>query len=81
MKDMSVTAKKSKDSEDYTYMHKPDKGVLFANDRKRNPTQPDFTGNYTTQDGKKRNIAAWLNTTKNREYLSLSFSDPYNADD
>ena len=77
---MSVTAKKSNDSNDYTYMHKPDKGVLFTNDFKEKPTQPDFIGNYTMPDGKNRNIAAWLNKTKNREYLSLSFSDPYNAE-
>ena len=59
------------------YKHKPDRGALFLNQNKTNENQPDYTGSYTTPDGQTRRIAAWINETKNRTYLSITFSDEY----
>lgn len=58
------------------YEQKPDFGVLFKNDRKEKDNQPDYTGDYTTPDGQKRRIAAWVKEGKNGKYMSLRFSDP-----
>ena len=60
-----------------SYQHKPDNGVLFVNDSKTKPNQADYTGNYSTADGTKRRVAAWINKSKNGEYLSLRFQDEY----
>ncbi len=53
-----------------------DTGALFKND-KRSEKAPDYTGEYTTQDGqKKRRIAAWIRESKSgKTYMSLKFSD------
>lgn len=61
------------------YTHKPDSGSLFVNTNKSKETQPDYTGSYTTEDGKRRCIAAWYAKTKNTEYLSVRFQDEYEA--
>ena len=58
------------------YEQRPDSGVLFKNDKKGNEKAPDYTGDYTTQDGNKRRIAAWIKESKiGGKYMSLSFSD------
>lgn len=61
------------------YKHKPDRGVLFLNSSKTSEAQPDYTGTYTTPDGDQRRMAAWINETKNRTYLSIVFSDGYDS--
>ena len=55
---------------------KPDTGTLFHNRYKQKDSQPDYTGTYATEDGKVRQIAAW----QNGDYLSIKFSDPYEAE-
>ena len=58
------------------YEQRPDSGVLFKNDKKGNEKAPDYTGDYTTQDGNKRRIVAWIKESKTgSKYMSLSFSD------
>lgn len=54
-----------------------DTGALFKNDKRGNEKAPDYTGEYTTQDGQqKRRIAAWIRKSKKGEtYMSLKFSD------
>lgn len=65
---------------DTVYKHKSDHGALFVNQHKSSSAAPDYTGNYTTQDGEQRRIAAWVNKTKSgTEYLSITFSDEYRA--
>lgn len=65
-------------SENEGYKHKPDNGSIFLNVEKTKPSQPDYKGKYTTQDGNTRRVAGWLTKTKSgTEYISLSFSDPY----
>ena len=55
---------------------KPDTGTLFKNLRKIRDSQPDYTGNYAMPDGTIRQMAAW----ENGDYLSIKFSDPYEAE-
>lgn len=53
-----------------------DTGALFKNDKRGNDRAPDYTGDYTTPDGQKRRVAAWLKKSdKVGTYLSLKFSD------
>ena len=53
-----------------------DTGALFKNQNKTQDKQPDYTGEYTTQDGQKRRIAAWIRESKSgKTYMSLKFSD------
>lgn len=70
-------ARQVSNSEKKKYVHKPDRGALFKNEYKTKEFQPDYIGSYTTIDGTVRQIAGWINKTANAEYLSLSFSDPY----
>ena len=60
------------------FIPKPDTGCLFVNGRKANDKQPDFVGNYTTNDGKVRAVAGWVNEPTGR--ISLRFSEKYNSD-
>jgi hypothetical protein len=53
-----------------------DSGALFKNDKRGNEKAPDYTGEYTDQDGKKRRVAAWVRKSKKGvSYMSLKFSD------
>ena len=53
-------------------------GVLFKNDKKTSPNQPDYRGKGNSF-GKEVEIAAWIKQGKNGSFLSLSFSEPYVA--
>ncbi len=54
-------------------------GALFRNDKKGNDKAPDYKGNLNV-DGKEKQIAAWLKTSaKGVKYMSLSVSEPYQA--
>lgn len=64
-------------SNDYT--PKPDKGTLFPNKFKKNESHPDYIGQYAMPDGTIREFAAWLNAGKDQNYLSVRFSDAYDA--
>ena len=53
-----------------------DSGALFKNDKRGNEKAPDYTGEYTTPEGQKRRIAAWLRESKSgKKYMALKFSD------
>lgn len=55
-----------------------DTGALFKNDKKGNDKAPDYTGDYETETGKKRRIAAWLKTSQGgKPYMSLKFEDSW----
>ena len=49
-------------------------GALFKNDRKSEPSQPDYTGDATFK-GKKVRIAAWIKEGKKGKFMSLSLQD------
>lgn len=48
-------------------------GVLFRNDRKGNPSQPDRKGKALI-DGKPYYVAGWLKEGKSGQFLSLAFT-------
>jgi hypothetical protein len=54
----------------------PGKGVLFQNDKKSTPTQPDFKGVITLdrdcKAGEQIKIAAWKKLTKVGELIALA---------
>jgi len=52
-------------------------GRLFLNERKTKPNQPDYTGDYTTEDGTKMKVAAWLKpgTDGRAQWLSFRVSE------
>lgn len=54
---------------------KPDTGTLFKNAFKKADSHPDYTGTYACADGTVREFAAW----QNGDYLSIKFSDQYDA--
>jgi hypothetical protein len=59
-------------------------GALFANDRKENEGQPDFTGSLDLdREGKQKlRLAGWTKTTKNNEkYMSVAVSEYKNKDE
>jgi len=57
------------------YAPKEGSGVLFKNNRKDAPNQPDYTGNIFIGGVKKR-IAAWTKKDKNgNPFFSLQVSD------
>jgi hypothetical protein len=56
--------------------NKVNTGVLFKNDKKTSPNQPDYRGKGNSF-GKEVEIAAWIKQGKNGSFLSLSFSEPY----
>ena len=59
-------------------MSKPEaiaRGVLFPNDRKVNPNQPDMTGPVDWGD-KKLRIAAWAKKKDGKTFLSFEISEP-----
>jgi len=58
--------------------NKVNTGVLFKNDKKTNPNQPDYRGKGNSF-GKEVDIAAWIKEGKNGKFLSLSFGEPYVA--
>ena len=58
-----------------------DSGALFKNDKRGNDKAPDYTGEYTTPEGKKRRVAAWIRKSKGgKTYMSLRFSDMVKKD-
>lgn len=60
-------------TDSYKQSDKPDRGALFANDRKENEKQPDRTGSLNV-GGVDYFISAWETVAKSSgvEYLSLA---------
>lgn len=55
-------------------------GVLFKNDKEGNENRPDYKGKIFFGNEEKQ-LAAWIKTSKNgQKYMSLSVSEPYNAE-
>jgi hypothetical protein len=50
------------------------RGILFRNNRKRQPKHPDFTGEATI-DGRKYKIAGWTKQGKKAEFYSMAFTE------
>ena len=61
------------------YKHKADSGTLFVNKFKKNDNHPDYIGTYAMPDGTIREVAGWLNTGKDSNYISLKFSNAYES--
>ena len=56
------------------------RGALFKNHRKEKDTHPDYRGKVNV-NGEEFEIAAWLRTSKKGDkYMSLSVSEPYQAE-
>lgn len=55
------------------YERKEGDGVLFKNERKEKPTQPDYTGNALI-GGVEHTIAAWVKESKGtgKKFFSMS---------
>jgi len=50
------------------------RGVLFKNDDKAEPKQPDYRGSITLLDGTECWLDAWINESKQRrKFLSLKY--------
>jgi hypothetical protein len=56
------------------YEQREGSGALFKNDRKSEPTQPDYTGNGLLF-GKKVRIAAWIKEGAKGKFMSLSLQE------
>jgi len=48
-------------------------GVLFKNDRKETPKQPDYTGSAQI-DGRDYWLSAWIKQGKQQKFMSLAFT-------
>jgi|TARA_R110000787_G_scaffold240170_1_gene346417 Tol biopolymer transport system component len=60
------------------YEHKAGNGSLFKNPNKTaENSQPEYSGQIMTQDGKLQQIAAWMKDGTKGKYMSLRLSDPY----
>ncbi|MGI9408433.1 MAG: hypothetical protein ACR2OV_00060 [Hyphomicrobiaceae bacterium] len=55
-------------------------GVLFKNDRKEQPNQPDYTGKINF-NGQEKRLAAWIKEGQNGKFMSLKVSDFQRGDD
>lgn len=47
------------------YTQKPGTGVLFKNDKKTSPNQPDWSGSGANELGKPIRVAGWTKVGKN----------------
>jgi hypothetical protein len=48
-------------------------GVLFKNDRKERPNQPDYTGNFTDGNGVEHWLSCWIKeSSTGKKFMSLS---------
>jgi uncharacterized protein (DUF736 family) len=60
---------------------KPNRGVLFRNDKEGNDRRPDYVGVANVADSEFK-LAAWIRTDRRgAKYLSLSFTLPDDTDD
>lgn len=50
-------------------------GRLFKNTRKQSDNQPDYTGDFTDENGKKWRLAAWLKDGNRGKWMSLRVSE------
>lgn len=57
---------------------RPNSGILFKNNKKTaGSKQPDYTGNWTDENGNELRLAAWIKDAKNgSKFMTLSASDP-----
>lgn len=52
-------------------------GRLFKNDKKEaGDKRPDYTGDYTDENGKKWRLAAWLRDGQKGKWMSIKASEP-----
>ncbi len=51
-------------------------GLIFKNDRKDNPNQPDYKGSVNVC-GKQLDIALWIKENARGKFMSAKFSEPY----
>ena len=59
---------------------KDNTGAIFKNDYKKTEQHPDYKGKAMI-DGKAKDVSAWLNeSNKGVKYLSIKFSEPYQAE-
>lgn len=59
---------------------KDNTGAIFKNDYKKTDQHPDYKGKAMV-DGQMKDVSAWLNESKNgTKYLSIKFSEPYQAE-
>lgn len=56
-------------------------GRLFKNDRKQSANQPDYTGDFTDESGKKWRLAAWLKDGNKGKWMSLKVSEDTRGDE
>jgi hypothetical protein len=54
-----------------SYEQKENSGVLFKNNKKETPNQPDYTGTLKLSDGDYL-LSAWVKDGKSGKFLSLS---------
>lgn len=52
-------------------------GIAFKNKFKKDAKHPDFKGTVDV-DGKQKEIAVWMREGAKGEYMTFSFSEPYN---
>ena len=50
----------------------PGKGVLYTNDYKKQPSHPDWRGEFMLQDGTVLKLSAWTKNTPRGTLLSLA---------
>lgn len=50
-------------------------GRLFKNDRRTSDKAPDYTGDFTDENGKKWRLAAWLKDGQRGKWMSLKVSE------
>ena len=65
-----------------SYETTKDEVIVFPNNKKTNPQQPDFTGSITFLDGRKLEIALWERVSKKTGmgfmsgFVDKPFSEP-----
>jgi hypothetical protein len=57
------------------FEQKNNSGILFKNDKKNKPEQPDYNGSMKDANGNELEIAGWIKTGKKsgKKFISLTF--------
>lgn len=59
------------------YQSKPNTGVLFRNDKKRDERDADYKGSFVNADGVECWLDAWVNkSSKGTSYMSIRVGKP-----